>query len=150
MSKDRKIFLGIVYTVLIAVFIAGVYAYYALPISWIAFIVGPLYFGVGYAIVFAPSKNPQAWPYARCLGLFLWSLLTIHLDAFIPHFGERWPQRQVIVCIVVDAFFLVRMTVGRSRGEKGWQWQIYAMLYLWLPAITHAYLSTMNRGIVGP
>ena len=144
----RKTFLGITYAALIGVVICSGYAYHALPISFIGFIIAPLYFGVGYAIILASSKSDSAWPYSRCYGLLLWSLVTIHLDAFIPHFGELWPQRQALVCIVVDAFFLIRMTIGRSRKETGWEWQIYAMIYLWLPAITQVYLSTMNRGIV--
>ena len=50
-TMKRKAFLCITYAALVGVVICSGYAYHALPISFIGFIIAPLYFGVGYAMV---------------------------------------------------------------------------------------------------
>jgi hypothetical protein len=38
------------------------------------------------------------------------------------------------------------MAIGRITKETGWTWQIYALLYLWLPATTRVYMRSLNPG----
>jgi hypothetical protein len=103
--------------------------------NWLSIIVFVVYFAVGYLLVFlrAWGKTPPAedtWPPIRCYGLLLWTLLTVLPS--IPLCGYHAVRVHIVMCIVVDILFLVRMVIGRMRNEKGWIWQTYAVTYIWL------------------
>lgn len=148
----RKTFLVIAFLMLAAA-LAYILSMYVLP-KFTSGRVGPglvlagamlLYFVIAYVIVFAGAiktniSEKRPWPLGRCYGLILWGLLTIHLDAFIPAFGVTWQGRYQTACVVIDLFFLARILIAQSRRETGWQWQVYAMLYVWLPVLTRAVL----------
>jgi hypothetical protein len=103
--------------------------------NWIGIVIYGVYFAVAYSLVFvkAWAKTPPAentWPPGRCYGLLLWTLLTILPS--VPLCGSHGVRVHVTMCIAVDILFLVRMIIGRMKKEKGWTWQTYAVIYVWL------------------
>ena len=106
--------------------------------NWLDIIVFGVYFAVGYLLIFLKMwrKTPpseETWPPIRCYGLLLWTLLTVLPS--VPLLGSRAVRIHVAMCIVVDILFLVRMIIGRMRNEKGWTWQTYAVVYVWLERV---------------
>ena len=98
--------------------------------NWISLIFICAYFGLSYFIVFFRFKiGTESWPPIRCYSLFGLSLLTTHSP---PLLGSHVVRAYITVCIVIDILFLLRMIAGRIRKEKGWDWQIYAVAYIWL------------------
>ncbi len=106
--------------------------------NWIGIIVLGVYFAAAYSLVFlkAWGKTPPAentWPPARCYGLLLWTLLTILPS--VPLCGSHAVRVHVAMCITVDILFLVRMIIGRIRNERGWIWQTYAVVFIWMEVL---------------
>ena len=144
----RKVFLFIAFG-LLALFLTWLIADFVIflirnPTSaikhnnWLGIIMFGVYIAVGYLLIFlkAWGKTPPAeetWPPIRCYGLLLWTLLTVLPS--IPLCGSHSVRVHIAMCIVVDILFLVRMIIGRIRNEKGWTWQTYAVVYIWLEIV---------------
>ena len=101
--------------------------------NWISVVLYGVYFAVAYAIIFVKGwgKTPAAddtWPPARCYGLLLWTLLTVLSSPPLSGVARAY----VMMCVAVDILFLVRMIIGRIRNERGWTWQTYAVIYVWM------------------
>ena len=102
--------------------------------NWICIIYYGIYFGVAYSLIFIKlwGKTPlsrSVWPPIRCYGLLGWTILMILSTPVLLRGAARI---HIVVCVVIDILFLIRMIIGRMRNEDGWIWQTYAVIYIWL------------------